>query len=55
VIAPAVVVLILFLLLAAQGLVVLVNEVVRTRREAAYWDVRANRPEQYDWAKELDL
>lgn len=53
-IAP-IVVLVLFLLLAAEGLVVLINEVVRNRREAAYWDARANRPELYDWSREFDL
>lgn len=53
-VAPVVVV-VVFFLLAAEGLVLLVDQVHRARSEAAYWDVRSSRPEQYDWARELDL
>lgn len=53
-IAQAVVV-VVFLLLALEGLVFLATEVWRAREETRYWDARANRPPLYDWAKDFDL
>lgn len=53
-IAPAVA-LVVFALLFLEALVLVIDQVRRARDEAAYWDARARRPEQYDWAKELDL
>jgi hypothetical protein len=52
---PAVVVLVLLILLALENLVFVIGQLGRNRREAAYWDARANRPDLYDWARELDL
>lgn len=49
------VVLVILLLLLLEGVVFVVDELVRNRREAAYWDARANRPDLYDWSRELDL
>lgn len=53
-VAPAVF-LVILALFALEGLVILVDAIHSARAEAAYWDARANRPELYDWAKELDL
>lgn len=46
---------ILLALLAVEGLVLWVDQLHRTRREAAYWHQRDNRPSLYDWQNELDL
>lgn len=52
---PAVFALAVLVLFALEGLVLAAGQLRRTRDEAAYWDARANRPDLYDWAKELDL
>lgn len=51
-IAP-VVVFVIFLFLALEGLVLLVDQIQRVRAECRYWDVKASRPELYDWERDL--
>ncbi len=53
-IAPAVVAVLVALLLV-EAAVLWLDQLHRTRAEAAYWAARNNRPDLYDWAKELDL
>lgn len=52
-VVPAVV-LVLVLLLLLEAVVLWVDQLHRTRREAAYWHQVENRPPLYDWAKDLD-
>jgi hypothetical protein len=46
--------LILVLALAVEGLVLWVDQLHRTRREAAYWHQVEHRPALYDWAEDGD-
>lgn len=49
------VILALVLLLVIEAVVLWVDQLHRTRREAAYWHQVEHRPDLYDWAKDLDL
>ena len=51
-IAPAVLFVVLALF-AAEAAYLWVSQLRRVRAEAAYWDARANRPELYDWERDL--
>lgn len=47
------VVLLLVLLLVLEAVVLWVDQLHRTRREAAYWHQVETRPELYDWETDL--
>lgn len=51
-VVPAVI-LVLLLALVAESVVLWVDQLHRTRSEAAYWHQVENRPEVYDWEKDL--
>lgn len=53
-IAPTIFVLVVVALLA-EALILWLDQLHRHQAEAAYWAARNSRPDQYDWAKELDL
>lgn len=53
-ILPVIALLLLVLLLAEAAVLATVSH-RDVARERAYWDARNDRPDLYDWAKELDL
>lgn len=51
----AAVALLIIVLLAGEAVVLWLDQIHARRAEQAYWRCKDTRPEQYDWAKELDL
>lgn len=47
------VILVLLILLVAEAAVLWVDQLHRTRREAAYWHQVETRPDLYDWERDL--
>ena len=47
--------LVLFVVFMAEAVLLWSFQLRDVRAEAAYWEAKRNRPELYDWAKELDL